>query len=103
LWAAEAYTQKRKYEGRALIIATGAEHRKLNVKGEQKYYGHGVSYCAVCDGYLFKEKKVAVVGGGNTALTDALYLDSLGAKVTIIHRRDIFRAEKYLQNAVEKR
>jgi thioredoxin reductase (NADPH) len=92
------------YNARALIIATGAGSRKLNVQGESRLAGRGVSYCATCDGYLFKDgKNVIVAGGGNSALTDALYLDSLGAHVTIVHRRDAFRAEERLQQSVYQR
>jgi thioredoxin reductase (NADPH) len=98
----EAVTTKDTILGNALIIATGAAHRKLGVPGEEKYGGIGVSYCATCDGYLFKDKEVIVVGGGNSALTDALFLKTLGAKVTIIHRRDSFRAEKYLRDSIER-
>ncbi len=94
----EAITRKGKYLGRALVIATGAKYRKLEVPGEEKYAGRGVSYCATCDGYFYKGKDVIMVGGGNSALTDALYLDSLGAKVTLIHRRDSLRAEQRLQD-----
>ncbi len=96
----EAITNRNNYVGKALIIATGASHKKLDVPGEARFSGHGVSYCATCDGYLYKEKKVIIVGGGNNALTDALYLKNLGAKVTIVHRRDEFRGEAYLQEAV---
>jgi len=98
----EAITNRNHYVGKALIIASGASHKKLDVPGEAKFSGHGVSYCATCDGYLYKGKKVIMVGGGNNALTGALYLKNLGAKVTIVHRRDEFRAEKYLQEAVER-
>ncbi len=92
------------YNARALIIATGADSRKLNVPGENRLAGRGVSYCATCDGYIFKDgKNVIVAGGGNSALTDALYLDSLGAHVTIVHRRDAFRAEERLQQSVNQR
>lgn len=98
----EAITNRGRYLGRALLLATGAGHRTLGVAGEEKYNGHGVSYCATCDGYFFKGKKVAMVGGGNSALTDALYLKNLGANVAIIHRRNEFRAEKYLQESVTR-
>jgi len=90
-------TEKGKYLTRAVIIATGTTHRKLGVKGEGEFFGKGVSYCAICDGFFFKGKKVAVVGGGNTAAMDAIYLDNLGCDVTLIHRRDKLRAEEYLQ------
>jgi len=98
----EAITPRSHYMGKALILATGAAYRKLNVPGEAKFYGHGVSYCATCDGYLFKNEDVIVVGGGNSALTDALYLKSLDANVKIIHRSDKFRAEKHLQESVNR-
>lgn len=98
----EAFTNRGKYVGKALLIATGAGYRKLGVVGEEQFAGHGVSYCATCDGYFFKGKRVVMVGGGNSALTDALYLKNLGANVKIIHRKDKFRAEKYLQESVEK-
>jgi len=99
----EAITRSGRYLGNALLIATGATHRKLEAPGEDRLYGKGVSYCATCDGYFYKDRKVIVVGGGNTALTDALYLDSLGAKVTIVHRRGEFRAEKRLVESVKER
>lgn len=98
----EALTSKQSFKGKAVIIATGTTHRKLNVLGEVKFYGKGVSYCTTCDGYLYKNKKVIIVGGGNTALTDALYLHNLGAEVSIIHRRNEFRAERYLQDSIKK-
>jgi thioredoxin reductase (NADPH) len=98
----ETFTNRGKYNSKALLFATGAGHRKLGVPGEEKFAGHGVSYCATCDGYFFKDKRVILVGGGNSALTDALYLNNLGAKVKIIHRRDKLRAEKYLQDSIER-
>lgn len=82
---------------KAVIIATGARHRHLGVPGEEEYAGRGVSYCATCDGPFFKGKKIVVVGGGDTALTDALYLSKLGEHVTVVHRRNEFRAQKVLQ------
>ena len=92
------------YNAKAIIIATGADSKRLNAAGEKRLSGRGVSYCATCDGYLFKDgKNVVVVGGGNSALTDALYLDSLGAHVTLVHRRDAFRAEERLQQSVFQR
>jgi thioredoxin reductase (NADPH) len=100
----EVSTGRGIYNARAVILATGADSRKLNVSGENRLAGRGVSYCATCDGYLFKDgKDVIVIGGGNSALTDALYLDSLGAHVTIVHRRDSFRAEDRLQQSVFQR
>ncbi|MBG0778065.1 MAG: FAD-dependent oxidoreductase [Desulfovibrionaceae bacterium] len=98
----EVFTNRAAYSARALIFATGSTWRKLGAPGEDEYFGRGVSYCSTCDGYMFKGKKVAVAGGGNTALTDALHLAHLGAKVTIIHRRDAFRAEQHLQDSVAR-
>ncbi|ANF22449.1 thioredoxin-disulfide reductase [Thermococcus piezophilus] len=88
----------KEYKGRTIIIAVGAAPRKLNVPGEAEFTGRGVSYCATCDGPLFKGKKIIVVGGGNTALQEALYLKSIGVDVTLVHRRDKFRADKILQD-----
>ncbi|MDC0074156.1 thioredoxin-disulfide reductase [Alphaproteobacteria bacterium] len=88
------------YTGKTLIISTGAQARWLNLPSEDKYKGFGVSACATCDGFFFKNKKVAVVGGGNTAVEEALYLTSHAEKVYIIHRKDEFRAEKILQKRV---
>lgn len=91
------------YVAKALVIATGAEHRRLEAPGAEHFYGRGVSYCATCDGYFFKDgKAVVVVGGGNTAVTDALYLHNIGAKVTLIHRRDALRAEQRLQESLQQ-
>ncbi len=92
-------TAKNVYEAKAVIIATGSENRKLGVEGEDKLVGRGVSYCATCDGAFFRNKKVAVVGGGNTALEDALYLADIAETVYLIHRRDQFRGE---DSTVEK-
>lgn len=95
-------TARGEYPAKAVILATGASYRKLGVPGEETYFGRGVNYCASCDGYLYKGKAVAIVGGGNTALTDALHLKNLGVDVTIIHRRDEFRAQKPLVDSVER-
>ncbi|MBQ9132137.1 MAG: FAD-dependent oxidoreductase, partial [Clostridia bacterium] len=84
------------YLGRAVIVSTGLKHRRLGVAGEEKYIGRGVSFCAVCDGAFFRRRTVAVVGGGNTALQDALFLSELCEKVYLIHRREGFRAEEAL-------
>ena len=88
------------YECKAVIIATGVKHRKLDVPGEETIAGKGVSYCAICDGAFFKDKDVVIVGGGNTALEDALYLAGVCRKVYLVHRRDQFRATKNLVDRV---
>ena len=88
-------------ESKTIIYATGANPRKLNIKGENEFTGRGVSYCAVCDGAFYKDKTVAVVGGGDTALQDAVLLSKIAKTVYIIHRRDEFRANKILQNTVK--
>jgi len=91
------------YITKGLVIATGVGNRALPAPGAQKFYGKGVSYCATCDGYFFKEgKKVYVVGGGNTAVTDALYLHNLGAKVTLVHWKESLRAEARLQESLKQ-
>ena len=88
------------YDSRAVIIASGARPRILGVEGEEKYRGKGVSYCGTCDGFFFKGKEVLVVGGGDTAAEEALYLAKMCKKVTLIHRRDKLRATKILQDKV---
>ena len=85
-------TKKNTYLARAVIIATGASQRKIGIDGEEKFRGRGVSYCATCDGGFFKDKTVCVIGGGDTAAEDALYLSNICKKVYVIHRRDKFRA-----------
>lgn len=89
------------FDTKTIVYATGASHRKLDVKGEDELSGKGVSYCAVCDGAFYRGKTVAVIGGGDTALGDAIYLSKVAQKVYIIHRRDSFRANKTLQNNVQ--
>ena len=96
-------TDSNEYTTRAIIIATGADRRKLGLENEDKFTGSGISYCATCDGNFFKDKEVAVNGGGNTALTDALYLADICSKVYLIHRRDEFRGSESLVNEVKKR
>jgi thioredoxin reductase (NADPH) len=93
-------TRRGVYRASAIVFATGGGHRHLGVPGEDKLTGRGVSYCATCDGPLFRDKTVAVVGGGNTAVTEALYLAEVVAKVYLIHRRDELRAEKIVQDYV---
>lgn len=90
----------RKFHARAFIIASGAEHRQLGVKGEDRLRGMGVSYCATCDGAFFRNKTVAVVGGGDAALEDAIFLSAMCRKVYLIHRRDELRGIKILQKRV---
>ena len=86
-----------KYTADTIIISTGAQARWLNIESEQKFRGFGVSACATCDGFFFKDKKVAVVGGGNAAVEEAIFLTKFASKVQLIHRRDALRAEKLLQ------
>jgi thioredoxin reductase (NADPH) len=102
--AFELTTTRGEYTARGILIVTGAAHRKLDVPGEERLAGRGVSYCSTCDGYVFKDgQDVLVVGGGNTALTDALYLDGIGARVSILHRGESFRAEARLKENVSER
>lgn len=89
------------FEGKTVILATGVKHRELGVEGEEALVGSGISYCAVCDGAFFKGKDVAVVGGGDTALQDAIYLSAYCSKVYLIHRRDAFRGEAKLVEKIK--
>jgi thioredoxin reductase (NADPH) len=95
-------TEKGSYLSNAVVLCTGTKKRKLSVKGENEFLGRGVSYCATCDGFFFKDKSVIVVGGGNSAVRGALYLKNVGCAVTLIHRRDKLRAEQYLRKKLEK-
>lgn len=87
----------KEYKARSVIISTGAQYKKLGVPGEEELGGRGVSYCAVCDGAFFKDKKLIVVGGGDSAVEEGVYLTRFASKVTIVHRRDQLRAQKILQ------
>ena len=99
----EVDTEEGTITAKSVIIATGASPRRLGVPGEEEYIGKGVSYCATCDGPFFKNKRVVVVGGGDTALTDALYLSEICDEVVLVHRRHEFRAQKVLQDRVHDR
>lgn len=96
------YTKEYEFSAKSIIIATGAQPMKLGVKGEKEFIGRGVSYCAVCDGAFYKDKIVAVVGGGNSAIEEAMYLTKFAKKVYVIHRRDKLRADKILQEKAFK-
>ncbi len=96
-------TEKNRYKCKSVIIASGLQKRRLGIENEEKFTGRGVSYCAVCDGAFYKGKNVAVAGGGNTALADALLLSEYCSKVYIIHRRKEFRGEKILAEKLTKR
>ncbi|HHZ06363.1 MAG TPA: thioredoxin-disulfide reductase [Clostridiales bacterium] len=91
------------YDSHALIIATGAKNRPLGINGEERYIGKGISYCATCDGAFYKDKTTAIVGGGNTAIDDALYLGTMCKKVYVIHRRDAFRGEAIKVSAMKEK
>ena len=90
------------FSAKTVIIATGAGPRKMGLDGEEKFAGQGIHYCAHCDGRFYKDKTVVVIGGGNTAVGDALYLSNLAKKVYLVHRRDSFRASKVLVDALDK-
>ena len=99
----EVVTEDNTYTCKALIIATGSENRKLGIENEEALVGRGVSYCATCDGAFYRGKTVAVAGGGNTALEDALYLSDLAETVYLIHRRDAFRGDEATVSALKER
>ncbi|MDY0408873.1 thioredoxin-disulfide reductase [Virgibacillus soli] len=88
---------KNEYKTKTFIITTGAEHKKIGIPGEEELAGRGVSYCAVCDGAFFKDKELVVIGGGDSAVEEGIYLTKFAKKVTIIHRRDALRAQKIIQ------
>jgi thioredoxin reductase (NADPH) len=92
----EVKTTRRRFKTKTVLLATGASHVHLNVPGEERFSGRGVSYCATCDGPLFKEKKVFMVGGGNSAVTEAMHLKHMGVEVSLVHRRDTLRAQEVL-------
>ena len=96
-------TSNNKYETRTIILATGSDNRKLGIENEDELTGKGISYCATCDGAFYKGKTVAVVGGGNTALEDALYLSDIAEKVYLIHRRNEFRGEEATVNKLKEK
>ena len=94
----EVITDNNNYSTKTIVLATGCSYKKIGIKDEDKYLGKGLSYCATCDGNFYRDKVVAVIGGGNTALEDAIYLSNIAKCVYLIHRRDIFRGEdKYLE------
>jgi thioredoxin reductase (NADPH) len=96
----KVWADGKEYEADCVIVATGASPRRLNIPGEDKFYGHGVSTCAVCDGAFYKDKVVALVGGGDTAMEDSSYLSKFASKVYLMHRRDEFRAGPIMQERV---
>lgn len=93
----------KEFKTKSIILATGASHRHLNVPGEEEFLGRGVAYCATCDGMFFVDKDVLMVGGGNSAAQEALYLKNLGCNVKLVHRRDELRCEHHLQKALEEK
>ena len=93
-------TSDEEYQSKTVIIATGTKERLLNIPGEKEFTGKGVSYCAVCDGFFYRNKKVAVIGGGNSALQEALYLSQFAEKLYVVIRRDVFRADQVLVDKV---
>lgn len=99
----EITTNKNTYKSKALILATGSDNRKLGIEKEKDFIGKGISYCATCDGAFYKGKNVAIVGGGNTAIDDAIYLSDVANKVYLIHRREEFSAEQVLIDSLKEK
>ena len=102
-WHSVQFNGDEKLKSHAIILASGGLPRRLNIPGEDEFYGKGVSYCAVCDGFFFRDKTVVVVGGGDTAVEEALYLSKLAQKVYLVHRRDALRASMILQQRLSGR
>lgn len=98
----ELKSSKHIYTAKTVIYCAGATHKKLEIDGETEFLGKGVGYCAVCDGFFYRNKTVVVVGGGNTAATDALYLSKICSRVILVHRRDSLRADKVLVKRLEQ-
>ena len=98
----KVYCEDEVYEAKTVIIASGSDHRKIGVPGEEEYAGRGVSYCAVCDGAFFRDRHLYVIGGGDSAVEEGLYLTQFASKVTIVHRRDTLRAQKVIQDRAFK-
>ena len=96
------FVSDRELRAQAVIVATGASPRVLGIPGEQEYAGRGVSYCATCDGFFFRDQEIVVVGGGDTAIEEALFLTRFGSRVTVIHRRDELRASKIMGDRAKK-
>ncbi len=103
LLMSEESDEIKEFKAKALILATGASHRHLNVPGEAEFLGRGVAYCATCDGMFFVDKDILMVGGGNSAVQEALYLKNIGCNVKIVHRRDELRCEHHLQKSLEEK
>lgn len=96
------FTDEHELRGKTVIIATGASPRTLGIKGEKEYAGRGVSYCATCDGFFFRDQEIVVIGGGDTAMEEALFLARFGSRVTVIHRRDELRSSKIMGERAQK-